>query len=558
MTRILRYMMCSATLLMCAPSFSQPTQMMLSLNEAKHYHAKPTGQVYIQADKFQRKSNANYYKLIVQSTVKNPVQVVHQQGYYSVTVGPLASASSIRTVADKLKYDPGLSATKYPAKAASSFVAKHGKKADLTNHKQLAVYDRSTLTNPTTEEPTTATEPATTPESETHTEAASQSDQTTNTEKDTSTDQSPSSDHTTTDSTMNTEPPAQPEQPTEQNQTPQNTETQQDTPAQQSEAPAASSETTTEQPAQDDQSKQTEQATTDDQPKEAEKATSNESTKVRKHEKHVKQIKSKAIAKSAVKPEAATTLAAKSEPVASKPSRLQSLINIYPKGNWIVSAGVGASYPSFGSSMTIGNNSGAPAPYNMDVYTTKSRTQPITALSVGYRWVRDQQWLPAFSLNASYQHLFSRNVGSQVIQYSDPEFTNYNYDWEVSSDILMALLKANIFEYHGVSPYVLGGVGAAFNRASNYSEGALSGVTARTNPAFGVNTMTNYAYRIGAGLEYQIDPQVLISMEYQFQSIGNITSDYGTQAWSGQYLNLGSYQSNAFLLTVTYLFGATN
>ncbi|MEY4029504.1 MAG: hypothetical protein RJA90_689, partial [Bacteroidota bacterium] len=77
---IFRYIVCSIALIACAPSFSNQQFITLSLNEAKHYNTKVTGKVYVQADKFQRKANANYYKLIVQSAVKSPVHVIHRQG----------------------------------------------------------------------------------------------------------------------------------------------------------------------------------------------------------------------------------------------------------------------------------------------------------------------------------------------------------------------------------------------------------------------------------------------------------------------------------------------
>lgn len=221
--------------------------------------------------------------------------------------------------------------------------------------------------------------------------------------------------------------------------------------------------------------------------------------------------------------------------------------------NWIVSVGAGVQYPNFKSSMSINNGSGASPPYNQDIYTTKSRTQPIVEFAAGYRWAWARRWAPAVSVVGSYQHLFSRNVGKNVIQYSDPAFTNYAYDWEVASDVFLALVKLNVFEAAKFSPYVAAGVGGAVNRISNYSDGPLPGVAPRTNPGFQSTTRLKPAYRIGGGVDYQVNSKMIVSAEYQYQGIGTVSSKHGTGTWSGEFLNLGTYRANGVLLSLTCL-----
>lgn len=230
----------------------------------------------------------------------------------------------------------------------------------------------------------------------------------------------------------------------------------------------------------------------------------------------------------------------------------------FSKADWYITAGGGEQYPRINSSMTVNNVPGFSLPYGQgqDIYSTSSGHPTVFDLSVGRRWKHQRMWFPACSIGVSYQHVFSSNVGDTITQYSDPTFTNYNYEWDISSDILLAALKVNIVQWSKFSPYLTGGIGGAFNQASNYNETALPGLTAtRDSAGFASNTTRQFAYVAGAGIDFQMTEQVLLSLEYQYQNLGNVSSGKGTDAWTSQSLNLGSYHSNTVLLNATYLIG---
>lgn len=243
-------------------------------------------------------------------------------------------------------------------------------------------------------------------------------------------------------------------------------------------------------------------------------------------------------------------------------STTQTTMGNKQAGNWVISAGLARQWPYYKSHLYINNNSGAEPPSNRDLYSTKRINQPAASLAAGYRFVRDSQWIPSYSLMLSYQHIFSANLGGTVMQYSSPDFTNYTYDWEVSSDVIMAMLKLNLFEVRRFSPYLLAGLGGAANLTNNYNEGALppspgdGAFAPRTNPDFGANSILQLAYRVGAGVDFQINPQFIASLEYQFQDIGSIQSQHGTGSWSTRLLRLGPYRSNGVQFGVTYLIDA--
>jgi opacity protein-like surface antigen len=224
------------------------------------------------------------------------------------------------------------------------------------------------------------------------------------------------------------------------------------------------------------------------------------------------------------------------------------------QGHWFASVGVGGAFPQLKSSLSVNNGSGFPAPYNEDRYSTTNNSEVIIGASAGRRWHQEDVWLPAVSFGGSYQHFFTTAAGGTVMQNSLPDFTNYNYQWGVSSNVVLATATLNLFQYNKISPYVNVGLGAAFNHANGYSESALPGVTPRISPNFAENTSGNFAYNLGVGVDLQPMPQFMASLGYLYQDLGAVSSGVGTQTWSGQSLRLGSYASNTLFMHVTYLF----
>ncbi len=447
-------------LLVSAPCFAQQAPVTLTLEKAKHYQSKKSGKTYIQADRFKRESNANYYKRFVQSKTKYPVHVIRSHGFYYVTIGPISSAAEVRKTADKYSVKPGVVEKPKHVKQAKHkkkwIPASAGTTSKAKPAAKLSKKEQAKLSHAELARRKEANRKALIAQWE---EEQRQMEKTAKAKK---------AKH------ANNATQAHPVEP----------------------------------------SKQAVETTPVDPPKQADLT----------------------------------------QPVSPADQGKQPYFLQNVSGTWIASAGAGWQYPNYKSNMYVNNGSGAPPPYDVDLYTTKERSQGIAALALGRRWTRDKKWIPSFSLLLSYQHIFSKSVGSNILQYSGSEFTNYNYDWEIASDVVLALLKLNLVNYKKVSPYLLGGMGAAFNRTSNYSESALAGVTPRDTPGFPSNISTSFAYRLGAGLDFRLDEQFILSAEYQYQFIGSMYSKYGTGLWSNQQLNLGPYRANGVLVNLTYLF----
>lgn len=223
-------------------------------------------------------------------------------------------------------------------------------------------------------------------------------------------------------------------------------------------------------------------------------------------------------------------------------------------GNWFVGIDGGVEIVSVENNIPAINSLQLPPPYDLDSYSTTNPTTGSVAVEGGYRWQSGKEFLPVYSLGVRYKHLFLGQVGQQIAIFALPEMTDYNYNWNVSSDTFLVTAKLNIYRWGRLMPYINGGVGAAFNHTSGYNERAKSGIVPRVSPNFGNNTYSEFTAMIGAGLDWSINSKLLVSLGYEYQNLGRISSGTGAGYWSGTSLNSDTYQSNGVVFGFKYLF----
>jgi opacity protein-like surface antigen len=164
-----------------------------------------------------------------------------------------------------------------------------------------------------------------------------------------------------------------------------------------------------------------------------------------------------------------------------------------------------------------------------DHYTSNDiSNQPSGFVAAGYTWQRDETWLPNYSLGLRYMYVSPTTVSGYIDQYTLPGFRNYHFSYDVELLSLLAVLKADLYRWHNWMPYVLLGAGAANYGTSDYTEQASSGVTPRVNPAFGNTSGNNFAYQLGAGVDYAVRENLVINLEYDYMDYGTVSTDKGT------------------------------
>ncbi len=104
---------------------------------------------------------------------------------------------------------------------------------------------------------------------------------------------------------------------------------------------------------------------------------------------------------------------------------------------------------------------------------------------------------------------------------------NAEHDWDVSyggrkgtvegtwnSTTLFANLYYDIHTDSGLTPYIGGGLGMAFNYAEyKWRNGATGGSAS--------DTMTNFAWNLGAGVSYSFNENLAVDLAYRFVSLGH-------------------------------------
>lgn len=233
----------------------------------------------------------------------------------------------------------------------------------------------------------------------------------------------------------------------------------------------------------------------------------------------------------------------------------------YPSG-WFLGAEAGVVFPHLKSSTTVPNGSEVGSPYNMDLYTIKNpNTTQNFALDFGYRFTRKKHaFIPFYTLALRYQHVNSFKIKGMVEQYSDPEFLNYDYSLNASSNIFSFFGKADLCQYKSISPYISASVGLVENQISNYSEQAVSGVSLpRIDPAYAGTSSHNFMYSAGVGFDYRINRQCTASLGYEFANLGKLKTGKGkNDNWQSESLSLGTLKTNAILLSVSYQLSKTH
>lgn len=222
-------------------------------------------------------------------------------------------------------------------------------------------------------------------------------------------------------------------------------------------------------------------------------------------------------------------------------------------GSWFADIDLGVMQGNASDSLTVANGSDYPPPLNVDNYSKGSTTPVMLGLQVGHRWQRDAKWVPAYALALRYQHLFVSDVKGSITQYSLPEYNNYSYRWGVESNVLSLYSKFDLAKYGRVMPYVDVGLGLSINRSISFEETAYPGITPRISPDFGAKASTQFAYNVGAGLDFVLSSKLLLSVGYDYQQFGSMTSGPGKSTWSGERLSLGNFTGNTALVGMTYL-----
>lgn len=217
-------------------------------------------------------------------------------------------------------------------------------------------------------------------------------------------------------------------------------------------------------------------------------------------------------------------------------------------------AGAGGFYPQISGDNFIGTGAGWPD----DHYQYQSiSSEPTFYIGGGYTWDRQTDWFPRTSLGLQYSYVSSTTVKGTVDQYSLPGFTNYTYQYDIQFYNVLGVAKFDIYNWHGLMPFITAGAGFANYATSNYEEAPEPGITPRVSPGFTPDGGTNFAYSLGLGLDYAWQTDWVFHLEFNHQSFGTINTGKGTNyaSLTGNYSNeslKNAVSANTYTLGVSY------
>jgi opacity protein-like surface antigen len=223
-------------------------------------------------------------------------------------------------------------------------------------------------------------------------------------------------------------------------------------------------------------------------------------------------------------------------------------IPIYLPHGWYLGANTGATFPQVDNDNFLATSAGWP---NDQYRYSGANSAALLSLFGGYTWNTGRNWFPFYSLAASYSYVFPAKINGVIRQYSLPIFENYNFNYKVQRQTFLAIFKTDIYRWQNIMPFLTAGVGFSILKASNYTENPVPGVTARLSPGLGSHTNINVSYTFGAGLDFILQKNIVLSAEYQYGYFGHTATGAGIAGYTNQKLST-TLSANTLILSANY------
>jgi len=163
---------------------------------------------------------------------------------------------------------------------------------------------------------------------------------------------------------------------------------------------------------------------------------------------------------------------------------------------------------------------------------TSISSSELFDVGVGYQansWLRGDV-TAEYRDGGHFQSLYSLSNPNFAQARNQPQISQLLdfYRANTSSAIGLVNLYADLGTWYGITPFVGGGVGVAYNRLYGMTDqGQVSfngGATGPSGGYFSDGTNTNFAWALMAGLDFNITPNLKLELGYRYLNMGKITS----------------------------------
>ncbi len=115
----------------------------------------------------------------------------------------------------------------------------------------------------------------------------------------------------------------------------------------------------------------------------------------------------------------------------------------------------------------------------------------------------------------------STSLSGDVWQYELPQFNNYHFKAPIKSTRLMLDLRPGFFTWHSIEPYVILGIGVAWNSMSYKETVTASDVNANSALVLSSHTTSSLAWNFGGGFKVALTDKLSTNLEYIYAILGH-------------------------------------
>ena len=155
----------------------------------------------------------------------------------------------------------------------------------------------------------------------------------------------------------------------------------------------------------------------------------------------------------------------------------------------------------------------------------------------------------------AYEQVGTYDAHGVFIQGADLTSANqYTYQYHVMGRTLLAQAKWMVNYHHIFYPYVLVGIGAAYNSASAYATNTPPFLTFTRE--YKANDTYTFAYRVGLGIDMELTQHSRLGVAYRFADLGQVSlgaANIDSIRVSGT-LSQSHFYLNEMLIQYMYLF----
>lgn len=154
-------------------------------------------------------------------------------------------------------------------------------------------------------------------------------------------------------------------------------------------------------------------------------------------------------------------------------------------------------------------------------YTANRPTQTVGAFDgfLGTEWTFHPKW--ALQLGLGYNQAWNFRAKGSLLQGADTQSADqYSYHYDILTRQLLVESKLLYLYKERYHPYVLLGLGAAFNNTTDYSTNVPPFLTFTRQ--YQNNTQTSFTYNVGAGIDVDILEHLRLGLGYRFADFGQV------------------------------------